>query len=157
MKDLGRVLSLRYNRKNLVSLLVSWDQHCAYQYKRNIYASNQLHYGFTQQVQLVCITYWINFASDWTFWTKYKYATKTTLVDTSTYCHLVGKLIFLCHTCPHILGSVELFSRFIHKLHWNAIQHILQYINISYDSLNFVLALQKVRTGYPRLYWCIVT
>lgn len=47
--------------------------------------------------------------------------TNTPHVDSSKYCHLVGKLIFLCHTRLDILYAVGLLSRFMHKpqmAHW---------------------------------------
>jgi hypothetical protein len=41
--------------------------------------------------------------------------TNTAAIDVSKYCHIVGKLIFLCHTRPDISYFVGIISRYIHK------------------------------------------
>lgn len=62
--------------------------------------------------------------------------THTPSVDLHEYCHIVGKLIFLCHTRPDIAYAVGLVSRFMHcpqRLHWESVQHILRYLNYTKD------------------------
>lgn len=69
--------------------------------------------------------------------------TSTPPVDGSKYCHLDGKLIFLCHTRPNISYAVGLLSLFMHKpqmAHWDAIQHLLRYLN---GTVNYGLLYQK--------------
>jgi len=58
--------------------------------------------------------------------------THMTSVDVSAYCHIVGKLIFLCHTRPDISYVVGIMNRYMHSpqaAHWSALQHILRYLN----------------------------
>ena len=58
--------------------------------------------------------------------------THTTSVDISAYCHIVGKLIFLCHTRLDISYTIGIMSHYMHSpqaAHWSALQHILRYLN----------------------------
>jgi hypothetical protein len=62
--------------------------------------------------------------------------TKTPFVDLSAYCHIVGKLIFLCHTRPNISYAVGIVSQHMHapqEAHWDSLQHILRYLNYTSD------------------------
>lgn len=57
-------------------------------------------------------------------------------IDASQYCHLVGKLIYLCHIRPAVSYAVSMVSRFMHSpqtSHWLALIHILKYFNFTKD------------------------
>lgn len=57
-------------------------------------------------------------------------------VNPTTYCRVVGKLIFLTHTRPDISHAVGIVSRFMQsaqKAHWDAVTHLLRYISTTKD------------------------
>lgn len=57
--------------------------------------------------------------------------TGTPSVDTTEYCHAVGKLIFLTHTRPDITYAVGVVSRYMahpQQQHWESVKHILRYL-----------------------------
>lgn len=62
--------------------------------------------------------------------------TNTQAIDPTTYCQLVGKLIYLTNTRPNLSFAVGLVSRFMsqpQQAHWDAAIHILKYISGTMD------------------------
>ncbi|CAL2255213.1 unnamed protein product [Prunus armeniaca] len=54
--------------------------------------------------------------------------------DKDRYQRLVGKLIYLSHTCPDIAYAVSIVSQFMHSLsedHMSAVMHILRYLKVT--------------------------
>ncbi|KAH9649579.1 protein kinase domain-containing protein [Citrus sinensis] len=61
-------------------------------------------------------------------------STKSSLVNKEQYQSLVGKLIYLCHTCPDITFAVRVVSQFMHSPnveHVEAVFRILKYLMAS--------------------------
>lgn len=57
--------------------------------------------------------------------------TDTPAIDSTTYCRVVGKLIFLTHTRPdisHVVGIVSRLMQRPQKAHWDVVTHLLRYI-----------------------------
>lgn len=62
--------------------------------------------------------------------------THTTSIEVSAYCHIVDKLIFLCHNCANISYVVGIMSFYMHSTydaHWSVLQHILLYVSYTQD------------------------
>lgn len=62
--------------------------------------------------------------------------TSTPSLDVSAYCHIVGKLFFLCHTRPDLSYAVGVVNRYMHspqKAHRKYVYHIFRYINFTQD------------------------
>jgi hypothetical protein len=53
-------------------------------------------------------------------------------VDATLYCQMVGKLIYLTHTCPDLAISINTISRYMsapQQPHLDVVWHIFRYIN----------------------------
>lgn len=62
--------------------------------------------------------------------------TRTVHVDVSTYCHIVGKLIFMCNARPDLSYTVGVVNRYMHspqQAHLDSINHMLHYLNFTRD------------------------
>jgi hypothetical protein len=61
--------------------------------------------------------------------------THTPPVDVSAYCHLVGQIIFLCHTHPNLSYAVGIVycMHSPQKAHWDSVKHVLRYLNFTSD------------------------
>lgn len=63
-------------------------------------------------------------------------ATGIVHIDVSTYCHIVGKLIILCNTCPDLSYVVGVVTRYMHlpqQAHLDFVNHMLRYLNFTRD------------------------